>query len=176
MTGGVENMGKLIAVSGESGYTSFILKNILTFCGRENCRVAPADAEPLPAEQPAVLLLCGGRDFEAAKRFSRCVADYADAGRPELAGVPLLTYSLQSDSADFTARNIRSAPAGGVSFEVVGVGVIGRVRLSCGGEELAEPVLAATAAAIAAGVPFAVALDAVNRIPCGEENRKAAAP
>ncbi len=41
----------------------------------------------------------------------------------------VLTYSTSSDNADFTARNAHCIQEFGCAFEIVGVGVIGRIKL-----------------------------------------------
>lgn len=155
---------KQIAVSDKNGHTISVLKNIIALSGRENYVVAAA-YEPISQEaQPVVLLLCDSKDAQCAKNFPVCVADYELAALPELAGLTLITYSTTSDSADFTARNIRQTPDGFTAFEIIGVGVIGRVKLRGKGSESIDCALASTAAAIACGIPFAEVLDALNRI------------
>ena len=59
-----------------------------------------------------------------------CIADIKL--QPEIAGngAHLVTFSDSSDSADFTARNIRVVGGDAVAFEIVGIGLIGRVRLN----------------------------------------------
>lgn len=71
---------------------------------------------------------------------------------------------MTEDGADFTVRNIRTARDGSVAFEMVGIGIIGRVRLRSEDPVDAVSALAAFAAAVGAGVPFADALEALNRI------------
>jgi UDP-N-acetylmuramyl tripeptide synthase len=166
---------KLIAVSDKSGHTISVLKKLFTLCGRTNCRVAPA-GEPLrPCEQPAVFLCCTAGSDGQDQGFAVSVAEYGVAGQAGLTASAPMTYSVRSDKADFTARDIRRTPEGRIAFEIVGVGVIGRVRLLTGREDRAEPSLAAAAAAIAAGVPFAEVLDALNKMEFdGEEEEPAA--
>lgn len=155
---------KLIAVSDKRGYTIAVLKEILAWCGRANYLVVPA-GEPVPQNvQPAVLLLCDAVKVADVGRFSACVAGYEFAAVPELAAVHPLTYSLKSDMADFTARNIRQTPDGYAAFEIVGVGVIGRIKLAAHTEDSIGAALAAAAASIACGIPFAEVLDALNNI------------
>lgn len=158
---------KLIAVSDKKGHTISILRDILTFCGHEN--YLPAAAEDLVPEdvQRAVLLLCDARR-PSVEGFAVCVADYAFSAMPEIAALKPLTYSTVSDSADFTARNIRKLSEGFSAFEMIGVGVIGRVRLATENSDWVGPALAAAAAAIACGIPFAEVLDALNSLKIGD--------
>lgn len=155
---------KLIAVSDKNGHTIAVLKNILTLCGRSSYHVAPAGGQLPPGVQPAVLLLCDAVKAGDAGQFSVCVAGYEFAALPELSAFHPLTYSVKSDSADFTARNIRQTQDGFTAFEIVGVGVIGRVKLAVRTPDSIETVLAAAAAAIACGIPFAEVLEAVNNM------------
>lgn len=66
----------------------------------------------------------------------------------------LVTYSSGNDEADYTARNIRGR-ADGVDFELVGTGVIGRVRLGIPGDFSVYNALAAASCALTLGMPFA---------------------
>ncbi len=154
---------KLIAVAGGDGRETAVLERVLRGCGRNNYFAADArDALPAGA-QPAVLLAAGPDAALKPGDFPVCVAEYGLARRPEFAGHPrLITYSAERDAADFTARNIRTLPDGSAAFEIVGVGIIGRVRLRSGGVGAAGPAMAAAAAAIAAGIPFAEVLKALN--------------
>lgn len=160
----LQSAAKLIAVSEKSGHTTAVLKDILVLCGRASCTVAPAHQPIGQNVQPAVLLFCDAGKIADAQRFPVCVASYELALRPELEGLHLFTYSIASDNADFTARNIRTTPDGYLAFEIVGVGIIGRVKLTAGCEESVSYALAAAAAAIACGIPFAEVLEALNHI------------
>ncbi len=158
---------KLIAVSDKKGHTISVLNDILAFCGHENYLLAPV-GESVPEDvQPTVLLLCDAQS-PAADGFAVCVADYAFSAMPEIAALKPLTYSTVSDSADFTARNIRKLPEGFAAFEMIGVGVIGRVRLAADSLDWVGPALAAAAAAIACGISFAEVLDALNSLKIGD--------
>ena len=155
---------KLIAVSDKKGHTIAVLNNILSCCERGSYCVAPA-GEPLPPNiTPAVLLLCDEEKIADAELFSACVACYEFAALPELAALHPLTYSIKSDCADFTARNIRQTPDGFIAFEIVGVGVIGRVKLAVHTEESVQVLLAAASALVACGIPFAEVLNVLNNM------------
>lgn len=153
---------KLIAVHDKNGNAISILKEILNRCGRNCYRVAPAGEPSAASERRAVLLVCNLSDFSVEEPFETCVVNYDFAAVPNLAVLHPLTYSIQSNNADFTARNIRNTPDGFYAFEVVGVGVIGRVKFAATREEQVETALAAAAAAIACGIPFAEVLAALN--------------
>ncbi len=155
---------KLIAVSEKSGYTIAVLKDILARCGRSCYRVVSVEEQLPPDASLAVLLLCSAAVPDDADRYSVCVAAYEFAAQPELAVLHPLTYSVKSDSADFTARNIRQTQDGFTAFEIVGVGVIGRVKLAARTEGAVCAALSAAAASIACGIPFAEVLDALNNM------------
>ncbi len=156
--------GKLIAVSDKSGHTISILQEIFRLSGRAHFRAARVGEAKLPDEQPTVLLLCDGVIPDHAAEFEICVAEFETVNNSALSALSPVTYSLSSDSADFTARNIRLTQENCLAFELVVVGVIGRVKLMTGGAQWAKESLAAAAAACAAGVPFAETLDALNRM------------
>lgn len=155
--------GKMIAVAGGDGREATVLNHILRCCGRNKYFVGSLRDSPPEGAQPAVLLAAGPDGALRPRNFPVCVAEYVLSRRPEFFGHPhLVTYSTDRDAADFTARNVRLLPDGSASFEMVGVGIIGRVRLQTGCADAAGPAMAAAAAAIAAGVPFADVLKALN--------------
>ena len=157
-------MKKRIAVSDKKGNTLSLLNEILAFCGRENYIVQSAEEPAAKNTQPSVLLLCDADSLDQTSDFIACVAKYELLTKPEVAERNPITYSVSSDSADFTARNIRKTPDGFAAFEIIGVGVIGRVRLSATTLESVKDALAASVAAVAGGIPFADVLDALNNI------------
>lgn len=153
--------GKTVAVAEKGGGSAAALSRIFRFCGRDYCRVVEY-GEPLPpGAAKSVLLLCGDTGKTEPDGWDVCVAErelsFRAAGAEKV-----ITYSLTRNDADFTARNIRMTPEGNIAFEIVGFGVIGRVRLSGGSLSGVEEVLAAACAAVSAGIPFAEVLKALN--------------
>lgn len=178
---------KLVAVSEKSdGLIAKTLQSILEHCGYsvtadcdetactdqkiEYLVASAAEYTKLPANTvPAVLILA---DFahvtdyalNHAKDFIGCVMDY-DAHIPSSAdyftGCKILTYSTSSDNADFTARYIHTLDRE-TAFEIVGVGVIGRVRLRH--PDLVKASLIAASSAISCGISFADVLNALNNM------------
>lgn len=159
---------KLIAVCDKNGHTTEVLKNILVLCGRGSYRVAPANEPVAQGVEPMVLLFCDIETVKNAEQFFTCVAGYEFGGRLEQDGLHPFTYSTLSDRADFTARNIRQTQDGFTAFEIVGTGVIGRVKLPAGCEQSVDTVLAAAAAAISCGISFAEVLEALNHLESKE--------
>jgi UDP-N-acetylmuramoyl-L-alanyl-D-glutamate--2,6-diaminopimelate ligase len=91
--------------------------------------------------------------------FSRCdhavvnVDDkYADAIL-SACDCPVTTYAVNSNDSDFVAKNLRKR-ADGVDFEMVGDGVIGRVKLKIPGEFSVYNAVAAGSCSMALGVSF----------------------
>lgn len=154
---------KMIAVSEKNGHTITILQSVLSKCGR-SCRATPLGEPESEPCRPAVLLLCEPSGISQAEKYESCVADYAFAAMPQLAEIHPVTYSVGDDRADFTARNVRRTEEGFTAFEIVGVGVIGRVRLAARWEDCVGAALASAAAAVACGIPFAEVLKALNSI------------
>ena len=73
------------------------------------------------------------------------------------------TYSAKSDAADYTAREIHQRPEG-VEFQLVGTGVIGRVRLRIPGLFSVYNALAAAACALRLGLPFDKVVEALSAV------------
>ena len=150
---------KIVSVIEKDGRAAAALREIFALCGRSNCRVSSYGA-PLPPRARPVLLVCGDCGGLDVSGYSVCVAERELSDR--VASPSLITYSTGRDDADFTARNIRRLPDGRAAFEIVGIGVIGRVRLRNGDLTAVAPSLAAAAAAVGAGIPFAEVLRALN--------------
>ncbi len=74
----------------------------------------------------------------------------------------VVTYSVGDDNADYTARNIRQRPDG-VDFELVGTGVIGRVRLATPGRFSVYNALGAASCALTLGLPFQTTVEALSQ-------------
>lgn len=153
-----------IVVEEKSGKAAAVLREILANCGCRGWRVVSAEETDGKEFHPALLLSCDGRKISDPRRFSACVCRYELAGRSCFSGLCPVTYSAQDERADFTARNIRTAEDGTTAFDLVGMGVIGRVRLAARSARMAEPVLAAASAAASCGIPLASVLDALNRV------------
>ena len=157
-----------IASCEQNGLALPVLRQILADCGfAERYRVMlwsemqagiPAGAEPY-----ALIALRVTQTAEELSRFSVCVYDY-DFPLSKAPDCKLLTYSTTSDKADFTARNIRNFSNQGFAFEMVGVGVIGRIHLRNGSEQAVRGSLIAASAALTCGIPFAEVLRALNQI------------
>lgn len=152
---------KIVSVVEKDGSATAALRRIFRLCGRENCRVAERGA-PVPLRAgKAVLLVCGDCGAVDASKWPVCVAE-RDLSDRITGSRRMITYSLGRDDADFTARNVRRMPGGRVTFEIVGIGVIGRVRLADGDPASVGGALAAAAAAVGAGIPFAEVLSALS--------------
>lgn len=124
--------------------------------------VISADEAMKSGKKSEVLLAPEPGDFSNPQNFSVCVTEFLLINHPAFLKFPhLISYSTDRDGADFTARNIRFSP-GITAFEIVGVGIIGRVRLKTGDRNAVSVALAAAAAAIAARIPFADILEALN--------------
>ncbi|HEX3037693.1 MAG TPA: hypothetical protein VHO94_01700 [Oscillospiraceae bacterium] len=178
---------KMIAVSEKSDeLVAEILQKVLEYCGHTvtsvidetactekqvEYLVAPAaEITMLPVNTvPALLILVdfahvNEQVLSHARDFVGCVMDY-DMHVPSSADYftdcKILTYSTGSDNADFTARYIHTLN-GETAFEIVGVGVIGRVRLR--DSAIVKASLVAACAAVSCGIPFADVLNALNNI------------
>lgn len=149
-----------------------LLAGVFSACGREDLRaVAPDEC----AGEPVLLVAHCAALLAHAGRYRRVLAPYALRQQALQTGTAALTtYSLDSDAADYTARNLRRTPEGFIAFEIVGVGCIGRIRLQGRlpvppgapllPREEQEDILAAVAAAVSCGVSFADALDAMQAL------------
>lgn len=162
-----------IAACEQSGLALPVLQKILSSCGfAERYQVILWSQWEKGSAVGVPYALVTGQVTQSAQklsRFSVCVSDYdSDLHLPQGESVPetcrLLTYSATSDNADFTARNVRNFQDKGYAFEMVGVGVIGRIQLRSGKEQAVRGSLIAASAALTCGIPFAEVLKALNEI------------
>jgi hypothetical protein len=154
---------KIVAVSNGLERETYFLEKILRGSGRKGLvAVVPTDEAAGKGRKASVLLTKEPPECPQQELFPVCVTKFLPEHRKPEGLRKIVTYSSEWDGADFTARNIRTLPGGVTAFEIVGIGIIGRVRLERGCEEDVEAALAAAAAATEAGVPFAEALGALN--------------
>ena len=76
--------------------------------------------------------------------------------------IKTVTYSIKNDMADYTAKNVELFEDS-VKYEFVGMGVIGRVKLSIPGRFSVYNSMAAAAAALELGVDIFSITDALSR-------------
>ena len=108
-------------------------------------------------------------NYLAAKKrlFSMCrtgIVNLDDEASAEMTrDVPCETvsFAVDNDHADYTARNVRRL-ADGVVFELVGVGEIGRVRMRIPGQFSVYNGLAAATACLKLGMPFDRVVEALS--------------
>ncbi|MDR0532096.1 MAG: UDP-N-acetylmuramoyl-L-alanyl-D-glutamate--2,6-diaminopimelate ligase [Oscillospiraceae bacterium] len=90
--------------------------------------------------------------------------DEAGPGMPQGSGAAVVTYSLRSNGADYTAKNI-VLRADGVAYELVGRSIIGRVRFGVPGAFSVYNSLAAACTALELGLPLQTVLEAIEQSP-----------
>ncbi len=111
-------------------------------------------------------------NYMLAKRklFEMCrkaVVNADDAWAEQLlAGLPceVLTYSTSSDNTTYTAKNIVLRPDG-ISYELVGFGTIGRIRLKTAGRFSVYNSMAAAVTALSLGIEMGVIAGALASLP-----------
>lgn len=109
--------------------------------------------------------------FEAKKRlFDICktgVVNLDDSYGPRMAeegNADMITFSIDKDTADYTAKNIEKTPSG-VRFELVGREHIGRVKFKMPGMFSVSNAMGAAIACISIGIPFDKVIEGLNT--CG---------
>ncbi|WP_411676275.1 hypothetical protein [Caproicibacter sp.] len=153
---------KAVAIVEKDGRAAALLKKIFLHCGRgHNLVVEYGDPLP-PVATKSVLLLCGDTAEFDPRDWAVCVVERELSDRA-VGAARTITFSMVRNEADFTARDVRTIANGDVAFEIVGFGVIGRVRLPGGDLSEVSGALAAACAAVGAGIPFADVLTALNQ-------------
>lgn len=97
------------------------------------------------------------------KRFEHVVLPYSLSESIAQKGKNIIFYSMNSNEADLIAKNINPQEDRTV-FELLGTGVIGRVKLSKKSGFSVELVLAVSSALVAMGVPLASVLGVMNQL------------
>lgn len=110
-------------------------------------------------------------NYAAAKRilFENCdcaVINYDDpAGMGMVEGLPcdVVTYSVKSDRATYSAKNI-IIKASGADFDLVGYDVILRFKMKIGGKFSVKNAMCAAACALHLGIPSQTVASAINKM------------
>lgn len=112
-----------------------------------------------------ILVLCDAEkvDMELVKKFKNIVLPYSMCEKFSVKERNMLFYSMNNNEADLIAKNINPQDNRTV-FELLGTGVIGRVKLSKSSGLSVELVLAVSSALVAMGVPLAAVLDVINQL------------
>ncbi len=112
-----------------------------------------------------VLVLCDVDkiDIKLFKGFKNIVLPYSLSEKLTSKEKNMLFYSMNNNEADLIAKNINPQEDRTV-FELLGTGVIGRVKLSKSSGLSVELVLAVSSALVAMGVPLAAVLNVINQL------------
>lgn len=73
----------------------------------------------------------------------------------------LISYDNENDKADITAKNIRTVD-GTVVFELLGTGIIGRLRVKNDGEDTVNKALISAGIMLCSGIPLREVVKAVS--------------
>ena len=153
-----------------------VLRRIIGSCGLgDRYLVVPVSRLGAVAGRWAPYALVSAETPPAAQaaRFQICVSDRGSADLPEET-CHHTTYSLGDDRADFVAKNLRHFQGRGETFDLVGLGIIGRIRLAAGDERTLRATLIAASAALSCGISFADVLEVLNT-PAGAAAHSGAA-
>lgn len=100
------------------------------------------------------------------KNSKTAVINFDDGSAQEMTqglNCRIVTYSAKTDEADYTARNI-TLKMDRISFELLGLGKLGRIKLSVPGLFTVYNALAASICALEAGIPFQSVIEAMSLI------------
>ncbi len=201
LIGTIQNMvGDRVLPSGHTTPDPYDLQSMLSLMYKEGCTYAVMEVSSHALDQDRV----EGCVFDAAvftnltqdhldyhktmeayceakrrlfTRAERAIINADDAWAKDIIkdfGGEVFTYSAKSDTASYTARNIRTR-ADGVDFELVGDGCIGRVKLPIPGQFSVYNAMASAVCALSLGLPFDTVLEAL-RGTCGVKGRAEVVP
>lgn len=170
---GEKSIKKVIAVADdileqdENEMTLTALRQIIAHCGLEDrYRVEPTAALPQLSERwiPYILVTetgaCRGR---LPTVFPICVQNYCCTEKE--GGCHCTTFSMEDPTTDFVAANVRQFADMDYAFDLMGLGIIGRVHLAKDDRRLLRTALIAASAALSCGISFADVVEVLNTLP-----------
>lgn len=167
---GEKSTRKIIAVADDAmdrdDLTVAILRQIMAHCGLDDRYqvVSAGELGCLTGRWTPYAWVAEDHSAPPSGEFSICVSDYDGRATGDNGGCHYTTFSTVADGADFVARNIRRAKAVGYTFDLVGLGIIGRIHLQWNDPHLLRSTLVAASAALSCGVSFADVVEVLNDI------------
>lgn len=167
----------LLICGGNFEVVAHIVADVLILCGFKVCIDFDAESDAdfvilsydsflqsnaFSAFVPETVLLCGSIenfDTELMHKFKIKVIPFEYKNAFEAVS-GLQTYSRESNEADIVVKNVKETD-NALTFELLGTGIIGRVRLHRQGITV-KTALEASAMLIAMGIPLAAVLNGIN--------------
>ena len=169
---GDKSVKKVIAVADDlmgqdpGEITLTVLREIVSHCGLDDryLVIPESQLDSVSDRWVPYALVTDGLPAEAeAASYSVCASDRAGGVLPE-AVCHHTTYSLEDDRADFVAKNLRNFQGHGFTFDLVGLGIIGRIHLLAGDDQTLRSTLIAASAALSCGISFADVVEVLNTL------------
>ena len=169
---GDKSVKKVIAVAEDlmgqdpNEITLTVLREIVDHCGLDDRYVVvPTSQLDTVADQWTPYALVADRmpSEEEAASYCVCASDLSGGVLPE-AVCHHTTYSLEDDRADFVAKNLRNFQGQGYTFDLLGLGIIGRIHLLDGDDQTLRSTLIAASAALSCGISFADVVEVLNTL------------
>ena len=169
---GDKSVKKVIAVAEDlmgqdpDGITLHVLQSIVSHCGLDDrYLVVPTSQLDAVCDRwtPFALVADEQPSEAAASHYCVCISDREEGVLPETV-CHHTTYSLEDDRADFVAKNLRNFQGRGYTFDLVGLGIIGRIHLLSGDEQTLRSTLIAASAALSCGISFADVVEVLNTL------------
>lgn len=168
---GDKSIKKIIAVADDileqdcNALTLTVLRQIIAHCGLDDrYQVVPAgELEHLSGKWMPYAWVAEDLTAQPVMAFPIRVSDY-DCGAEEGMTYHHTTFSTETDGADFVARNVRRFQNAGYAFDLVGLGIIGRIHLISNDPQILRATLIAASAALSCGVSFADVVEVLNGI------------
>lgn len=169
---GEQSIKKIIAVSDDlleqdhNDVLISMLRQIITRCGLSDRYgvMAASDLEGLTGKwTPYVLITESLSHVASLPEFRICVSDY-EYGAKEGSTYHHTTFSTEDDGADFVVRNVRPFQNMGYTFDLVALGIIGRIHFISDDAQMLRAALIAASAALSCGISFANVVEVLNGI------------
>ncbi len=168
---GDKNTRKVIAVADDiaawdhEGMAIGLLRRIVSCCGLDDRYqvVEAGELERLTGSWSPCALVAEDASAQAlAERFPICVSG---SGGTDDDSHHCTTFSTEDDNADFVAKNVRPSQDTGYTFDLAGLGIIGRIHLRWCDAHVLRAALVAASAALSCGVSFANVVEGLGSVP-----------
>ena len=169
---GDKSVKKVIAVAEDlmghdpGEITLHVLQSIVSHCGLDDryLVVPSSQLDGVTGRWTPFALVSDEQPSEGeAAPYCVCVSEREEGVLPETV-CHHTTYSLEDDRADFVAKNLRNFQGRGYTFDLVGLGIIGRIHLLSGDEQTLRSTLIAASAALSCGFSFADVVEVLNAL------------
>ena len=155
---------KIAVIKGERAETlRQELERILKNSGLDEYLITATDYKSCVGYSYKILgLSSGGAKFDIEEEYNTVVRPY-NVEKPPIKSDLLISYDADNESADITAKNVRYINDQ-VVFELLGTGIIGRIKLRSGNDDAVKDALLLAGIMLTADIPLRKVTDSFSTL------------